>query len=261
MLDIVQRLGRLIENRLGAEVIYTRKDDSYLALEKRAEIANLARANLFVSIHANYSDYPSARGVETYYTNEYSSVKARTEDADEAAGAGLQSINWTNVDIREKVHESRRVAASVQRALYAMLTAKNPGLRNRGVKEAHYVVLTGTSMPAILAGSFLRQQSHRRKQFAELRLPPADCRSPLHWNRSLPSVQSQHKDGQLRGKTNRKIRLPIFHPGICLGPACQFDGSEIRTVLQVPEGTVKSKIDRGRIKLARVLQEMGVRPA
>jgi N-acetylmuramoyl-L-alanine amidase len=39
----------------------------------------------------------------------------------------------------------------VQRALYAMLAANNPGLRNRGVKEAQYVVLTGTSMPAILA--------------------------------------------------------------------------------------------------------------
>ncbi|MGA8735306.1 MAG: N-acetylmuramoyl-L-alanine amidase [Terriglobales bacterium] len=150
-LDIVERLGQLIENHLGAEVIYTRKDDSYLPLEKRAEIANLAQASLFVSVHANYSDYPSARGVETYYTNTYSSVKARTEEADEAAAAGLKTIDWTNVDIRERVHESRRVAISVQRALYATLSAKNPGLPNRGVKEAHYVVLTGTSMPAILA--------------------------------------------------------------------------------------------------------------
>jgi N-acetylmuramoyl-L-alanine amidase len=176
VLDIVKRLGHLVESRLGAEVIYTRKDDSYLALEKRAEVANLARANLFVSIHANYSDYPSARGVETYYTNTYSSVKARTEEADDSATPGQQSINWTNVDIREKVHESRRVAASVQHALYAMLSADNPGLRNRGVKQAQYVVLTGTSMPAILAEvSFLSsptdennlQSTTYRQQIAE----------------------------------------------------------------------------------------------
>jgi N-acetylmuramoyl-L-alanine amidase len=176
VLDIVQRLGQLVENRLGAEVIYTRKDDSYLALEKRAEIANVAQAKLFVSVHANYSDYPSARGVETYYTNTYSSVKARTEEADEAAAAGVKPVDWTNVDIREKVHESRRVAASVQRSLYAMLSAKNPGLPNRGVKEAHYVVLTGTSMPAILAEvSFVSsptdennlQSSTYRQQIAE----------------------------------------------------------------------------------------------
>jgi N-acetylmuramoyl-L-alanine amidase len=176
VLDIVKRLGHLVESRLGAEVIYTRKDDIYLALEKRAEIANLSQANLFLSVHANYSDFPSARGVETYYTNTYSSVKARTEEADEAAAAGLKTIDWTNVDIRAKVHESRRVAASVQRALYAMLAAKNPGLRNRGVKEAHYVVLTGTSMPAILAEvSFVSspddennlQSSTYRQQIAE----------------------------------------------------------------------------------------------
>jgi N-acetylmuramoyl-L-alanine amidase len=176
VLDIVERLGRLVESRLGAEVIYTRKDDSYLSLEKRAEIANLAQANLFLSVHANYSDYPSARGVETYYTNTYSSVKARTEEADDSAAAELKTIDWTNVDIREKVHESRRVAASVQRSLYAMLAANNPGLRNRGVKEAHYVVLTGTSMPAILAEvSFVSsptdennlQSSTYRQQIAE----------------------------------------------------------------------------------------------
>ena len=176
VLDIVERLGHLVESRLGAEVIYTRKDDTYLALEKRAEIANLAQAGLFVSVHANYSDFPSARGVETYYTNTYSSVKARTEEADETAAAGVKTIDWTSVDIRAKVHESRRVAASVQRSLYAMLAAKNPGLPNRGVKEAHYVVLTGTSMPAILAEvSFVSsptdennlQSSTYRQQIAE----------------------------------------------------------------------------------------------
>jgi len=149
VLDIVDRLGKLVEDRMGAEVVYTRKNDDYVALEKRAEIANLSRADLFVSVHANYSDYPSARGVETYYTNTYSSVKARTPE--DAGSATLQNINWTNVDIREKVRESHRFAASVQRSLYGMLASKNLEIRNRGVKEAQYAVLTGTAMPAILA--------------------------------------------------------------------------------------------------------------
>ena len=148
VLDVVSRLGKLITERLGAEVLYTRQSDSYVALEKRAEIANLAQANLFVSIHANYSSYSSARGVETYYTDTYSSVKARTRGA--GAPEELQSIDWTTVDIREKVEESRHFAAMVQRALYGMLAAKTPGIRDRGVKKASYVVLTGTSMPAIL---------------------------------------------------------------------------------------------------------------
>jgi N-acetylmuramoyl-L-alanine amidase len=148
VLDIASRLGALLERRLGAEVIYTRKDDSYIPLEKRSEIANLSEAELFLSIHANYSDHASARGVETYYTNTYSSIRARTRDSEQSE---LQNLNWTNVDIRKKVRESHRLAASVQQALYATLVKKNPGLPNRGVKEAQYVVLTGTTMPAILA--------------------------------------------------------------------------------------------------------------
>jgi N-acetylmuramoyl-L-alanine amidase/putative methionine-R-sulfoxide reductase with GAF domain len=147
VLDIVERLGKLIEGNLGARVIYTRQDDSYLPLEKRAEIANLAGADLFLSVHANYSDLATARGVETYYTNSYSSIKARTDGDDPQ----LKQVDWTGVDIRAKVTDSHRFAADVQQALYGGLAARNPDIRNRGVKKAEYVVLTGTQMPAVLA--------------------------------------------------------------------------------------------------------------
>jgi N-acetylmuramoyl-L-alanine amidase/putative methionine-R-sulfoxide reductase with GAF domain len=147
VLDIVQRLGKLLETKLAAQVIYTRQDDSYISLEKRAEVANLAGADLFLSVHANYSDLSTARGVETYYTNTYSSIKARTADTDPA----LKLVDWTGVDIRSKVMDSHRLAADVQLALCGGLVATNPDLRNRGVKKAQYVVLTGTQMPAVLA--------------------------------------------------------------------------------------------------------------
>jgi N-acetylmuramoyl-L-alanine amidase len=175
VLDIVRRLGKLVENRLSAEVIYTRQDDNYLPLEKRTEIANLAQADLFVSVHANYSNDSSARGSETYYTNTYSSVRARTSDAD-AESAAAENVNWTNVDIREKVQKSRRFAVAVQQALYQALATQIPDIRNRGVKKAAYVVLTGTSMPAILAEvSFVSspadeaklQSSNYRQKIAE----------------------------------------------------------------------------------------------
>ena len=77
-------------DRLGAEVIYTRQDDTYLPLEKRTEIANLAQADLFVSVHANYSNDSAARGAETYYTNTYSSVRARTSGADAEGAASRE---------------------------------------------------------------------------------------------------------------------------------------------------------------------------
>lgn len=148
VLDIVARLGRLVSKGLGAEVVYTRRDDTYIPLEKRTETANLAQADLFLSVHANYSDSPNARGVETYYTNTYSSARARVPDS---GSSGALNVDWLNVDIREKVQRSRGLASDVQQALYHTLAAKNPALRNRGVKEASYVVLTGTTMPAILA--------------------------------------------------------------------------------------------------------------
>lgn len=149
VLDIVERLGSLIETRMGSDVIFTRQDDNYIALEKRAEIANQAQADLFVSIHANNSSSASARGVETYYTNTFSSVHAYSHG--DASGAKLQSVSFANIDIRDKVQESRKIASDIQHALYGALAAKSPGIRNRGVKEASYVVLTGTSMPAVLA--------------------------------------------------------------------------------------------------------------
>ncbi len=148
VLDIVARLGMLVQKRLGAEVIYTRSDDSYIPLERRTEIANTSQADMFLSVHANYSSSPNARGVETYYTNRDSLARAHVSDPENPQ---LVNVNWMNVDLRSKVQESERFAGDVQQSLYRALRPQNPGLRNRGVKEASYVVLTGTTMPAILA--------------------------------------------------------------------------------------------------------------
>ncbi|MEO6816697.1 MAG: N-acetylmuramoyl-L-alanine amidase, partial [Edaphobacter sp.] len=69
VLDVALRLGKLLHERLGAEIIYTRSDDTFIPLETRTAIANKAQADLFLSIHANSSRDESARGVETYYLN------------------------------------------------------------------------------------------------------------------------------------------------------------------------------------------------
>ena len=99
-------------------------------------------------------------------------MKARTTDDDPA----LKNVNWTGVNIREKVMNSHRLADDIQKALYNGLAERNPEIRNRGVKEAQYVVLAGTQMPAVLAEiSFVSspldedklQSSEYRQQIAE----------------------------------------------------------------------------------------------
>lgn len=171
VLEIAQRLGKLLESRLGSDVIYTRQDDNYIPLDERAEIANQAQADLFVSVHANYSDLPSARGVETYYTNTFSapgSKEAGSKDADSHSVAGSLKNSVTPAlspaDLHDRIEQSRRLAASVQRSMYGTLSVQNPGLRDRGIKEAGFVVLTESSMPGILAEvSFVSSPTDEQK--------------------------------------------------------------------------------------------------
>jgi N-acetylmuramoyl-L-alanine amidase len=179
VLEIAQRLGKLLESRIGADVIYTRQDDNYIPLDQRAVIANQAQADLFVSVHANYSDLPSARGVETYYTNFFSAPGSKDLGPKGMAANGVTLTNTNSVagslqnavaptlsaaDLHERIEQSRRLAASVQRSLYGTLSGQNPGLRDRGVREAAFVVLTGSAMPGILAEvSFVSSPTDEQK--------------------------------------------------------------------------------------------------
>jgi N-acetylmuramoyl-L-alanine amidase len=152
VLDVAQTLGNLLESRLGSEVIFTRKDDNYVPLEQRAEIANRAQADLFISVHANYSSLATARGVETYYSSFFSPPEAREiEYRENATATAVSQAKLSGRALKEKVDESRKLAASVQHALYGALASQTTGIRNRGVREASFVVLTGTEMPSILA--------------------------------------------------------------------------------------------------------------
>ena len=166
VLEIAERLGKLLESRLGMDVIYTRQDDNYIPLDERASVANQSQADLFVSIHANYSDLPSARGVETYYTNVFSAPGSKDVDTRPSASNAKPAVtaSLSPATLREKIEQSRRLAASVQRALYGTLSVQNPGLRDRGIKEAGFVVLTESAMPGILAEvSFVSSPTDEQK--------------------------------------------------------------------------------------------------
>jgi N-acetylmuramoyl-L-alanine amidase len=167
-LDVALRLGKLLENRLGANVVYTRDDDTFVPLETRTAIANQQQADLFISIHANSSNDPSARGVETYYLNFTSApdaleVAARENAVSDKSIHELQDL-VKKIALKEKIEESREFAFDVQKSLHAGLAAKAPAIRDRGVKKAPFIVLIGANMPSILAEiSFLSNPTDERK--------------------------------------------------------------------------------------------------
>jgi N-acetylmuramoyl-L-alanine amidase/type II secretory pathway predicted ATPase ExeA len=155
-LDVALRLGQLIEENIaGAEVVYTRKDDRHVSLGERTAIANAANADLFISIHANSSDFHEARGVETYYltlaTSRESRELASRENA--LAQSSLHDLPdlITKIARNEKTAESRLLAVDIQNTLSQRLQLVGEHQTNRGVKQAPFVVLTGANMPAVLS--------------------------------------------------------------------------------------------------------------
>src|SRR6266851_3221211 len=154
-LDVALRLGKIIQQRLpGAEVVYTRSDDTFISLEERTRIANESRADLFISIHANSSHDHAARGVETYYLNLKGSPDAMEVAARENATA-QESIHDLEDIVKkiarsEKIDESREFAADIQESLARRIQKLNKTVKDRGVRKAPFVVLVGADMPSIL---------------------------------------------------------------------------------------------------------------
>jgi N-acetylmuramoyl-L-alanine amidase len=155
VLDVAKRLGALIEERMGSEVIYTRDEDRFVSLEARTEVANQKKADLFLSIHANSSPYPAVSGVETYHLNFTKSRDALDVAARENAGSRKSIHDLSDIiekiTLNEKASESQEFAAKIQSSLQAFAIKSNATARNRGVKKAPFVVLVGTTMPAVLA--------------------------------------------------------------------------------------------------------------
>ena len=180
-LDVALRLGRIIEQRLpGAEVIYTRSDDTYVPLEERTNIANQAKADLFISIHANSSRNTGARGIETYYltlksTPEAMEVAARENATAQEGVHDLESL-VKRIAQTEKIDESKEFAQDIQESLTNRIQKSSKSVRNRGVRKAPFVVLIGADMPSILteisflsnpADEKLLKQPEQRQKVAE----------------------------------------------------------------------------------------------
>jgi len=167
-LDVALRLGKLIQQKLpGADVVFTRADDTFIPLEERTRIANETKADLFISIHANSSRDNLARGIETYYLNLKGSAEAMEVAARENASSadGIHDLEdiVKRIARTEKIDESREFAQDVQDSLSKSVQKSNRSIKNRGVRKAPFVVLIGADMPSILTEiSFLSNAADER---------------------------------------------------------------------------------------------------
>jgi N-acetylmuramoyl-L-alanine amidase len=161
-LKIALKLGSYIEKNIpGVKVIYTRKDDRYLSLDERAEIANKAKADLFICIHANSLPGAPAYGTETYVMGLHKD-KSNFEVAKRENSVILMDENYEEryegfdpkspeSYILFTLNQSAYQESSLRFAAKVEEQFKNRvGRNSRGVKQAGFMVLWKTTMPSVL---------------------------------------------------------------------------------------------------------------
>jgi N-acetylmuramoyl-L-alanine amidase len=157
-LFIARRLGTLLRERMGAEVILTRTSDKTLRLPARTARANAEGADLFISIHANASPRRGLSGVETYYLNNTTN-HATLRLASMENGGGPIPRRRGRTDLRYilsslvqvgKMDESVGLASAMQRGLVSHLRKGYGDVNDLGVKRGPFYVLVGAHMPCVL---------------------------------------------------------------------------------------------------------------
>jgi N-acetylmuramoyl-L-alanine amidase len=174
-LQIARRLATALPRLLSCRVVLTRESDTAIPLDDRTSVANREKADLFLSIHANSSRAPGARGSESYYLSLEASDKLSQEIASREnqpalsggpgsapAGAArnpdLDFILW---DLAQTAHlkESSELAEVTQEELNVL-----SGTESRGIKQAPFRVLVGATMPAVLVETAFISNAEEEKK-------------------------------------------------------------------------------------------------
>jgi N-acetylmuramoyl-L-alanine amidase len=154
VLEIARELRTLLKEEMGVEVIMTRDEDISVPLERRTEIANENRADLFISIHANSSSARALSGVETYYLD-FAKTRAEREVAARENALSSHTVSELDALVRkivdtDRMAESRELATAIQKNLFSDTLKLIPSSSNRGVRTAPFVVLINANMPSVL---------------------------------------------------------------------------------------------------------------
>ena len=183
-LDVALRLGKIIQQRLpSADVVFTRNDDTFIPLERRTEIANEAKADLFISVHANSSQDHKARGIETYYLNFTGSSDAMEVASRENALVGKRRPRPAGHRHQNRAQRKNRgIPRSRHHDSGFPLQAHGESQPGRPQPRRAQGALCRSDRRghALRAGrNFVPLQSQRREVAQEPRQPPAGRRRPL----------------------------------------------------------------------------------
>lgn len=153
-LIFAQELGKRLQ-RAGYIIYYTRTSDVYIPLEKRTELANTKKADLFISIHCNSHHDKRIAGFETYYLSTQGSDKRATFVASRENGVSANKLNslqiiLSDITLDSKQGESRSIAQHIQQSVLQHARQQAYSIKDKGVRSAPFFVLVGARMPSVL---------------------------------------------------------------------------------------------------------------
>lgn len=154
--EVALRLALALAEKLkefGYEPVFTRPDDTFIPLWDRAKLANEAGADLFVSLHLNASRARGAKGSEVYFLSlgegnadaEIVAAENGPEPEKPADAEGVVASILEDLAQKAYLQDSEKLAVEIQIQLNLL-----GGIKERGVKQAPFVVLKGAAMPAVL---------------------------------------------------------------------------------------------------------------
>lgn len=212
-LDVVLKTGKILEKNPNIEVIYTRKNDAFVELDERARIANKEDATIFVSIHCNANKASSGEGFETYVMgvarNKSNLEVAKLENdvvtLEKDYKQNYEGYNPNSPELaigimmqqEEYIENSIALASKIQDNF-----ASNKSRKNRGVRQAGFLVLRKISMPRILVemgfisnpreGSFLESEEGKNEIASHIAAAIGSYKKEYYGsNNNEPSFENQ----------------------------------------------------------------------
>ena len=158
VLSIAKKLAVKLRKEMGVQVVLTRKDDRFVALEDRTAVANAEDADLFISLHMNASPNTEAKGIETYYldntTDEAALRLAARENGTSRKNVSDLQFILSDMTQNMKLEDSITLAHRLQGAAVGAMTKAIGEVKDLGVKQALFYVLVGARMPSVLVEMF-----------------------------------------------------------------------------------------------------------